>query len=58
MKGVGRWFRHAFGLARDLGAYAWLYRAWWLIPVVTVLFLLGLLIVAGSKALVFVYPLF
>jgi hypothetical protein len=53
-----RRLRHVVALLRDVTAYAWLYRAWWLIPVVTILFLLGLLVVAGSKALVFVYPLF
>jgi len=56
--GLGRRLRHAGGLLRDVCAYAWIYRAWWVIPVVTVLLLLGLLVVAGTHTFVLVYALF
>lgn len=55
---IGRRLRHAIALGRDVTAYAWAYRAWWLVPFVAVLVLLGVLIVAGSQALVMVYTLF
>ena len=49
---------HAASLLRDVWAYAYLYRAWWLVPVVVVLLLLAVLVVAGTKAMVLVYTLF
>jgi hypothetical protein len=54
----GRRLRHTVGLLRDVFGYAWAYRAWWLVPFVVVLLLLGVLVVAGTKALVMVYTLF
>ena len=58
MKGIALRLRHAIALFREVAAYAWAYRAWWLVPFVVVLVLLGVLIVAGSQALVMVYTLF
>ena len=49
---------HLGRLAREIWGYAWRYRAWWLIPVIAVLFLLALLAVVATKAAVFSYTLF
>lgn len=49
---------HLARLARDLWTYTWRARAWWLIPVVTVLGLLAALVVMAANASVFIYTLF
>jgi hypothetical protein len=45
-------------LLKEVGAYTWEYKAWWLIPVVGALLLLGLLAVAGQTGLANLYTLF
>ena len=49
-----------FGVARELLAFLWQRKLWWLIPMVTVLLLLGLLLVFASTSGVgpFIYTLF
>lgn len=49
-----------FGIASDLIKFLWQAKMWWMIPVVSVLVLLGLLIVFGSSTGVgpFIYTLF
>ena len=39
-------------------AFAWHNKAWWMVPVVLVLLLLGLLIVTGTSVAPFIYTLF
>ena len=35
------------------------YKAWWLVPVISLIFLLGgLILIASSKAIIFIYALF
>lgn len=47
------------GVWRDLGAFLWHNKSWWLMPVVLALALLGVMIVmAGSAAAPFIYTLF
>lgn len=47
------------GLVRELVDFLVYNKAWWLIPIVVVLLLVGLLIVLGSTGLApFIYPLF
>ncbi len=48
------------GIAADLLTFLWQAKMWWMIPMVTVLLLLGLLIVFGSTTGVgpFIYTLF
>ena len=48
------------GIAADLITFLWQAKMWWMIPVVSVLLLLGLLIVFGSATGVgpFIYTLF
>lgn len=49
--------RYLGRLLREFGGYVWRYKAWWLIPVVGALLLLGLLALAGQGALVNLYTL-
>ena len=47
------------GVWRELGAFLWQNKSWWLMPVVLALALLGIMIVmAGSAAAPFIYTLF
>jgi hypothetical protein len=56
-RNVGR-LRYLWRLTREFGAYTWEYKAWWLIPVVGTLLLLGLLTLAGQTGLANLYTLF
>ena len=48
------------GIARELLAYLWRRKMWWMIPVVSILLIMGLLIGFGSASGVgpFIYTLF
>ena len=48
------------GLARELWAYMRLRKKWWLLPIILVLFLVGLLLVfaQGSALAPFIYTIF
>ena len=47
------------GLARDLLAFIWQSKKWWLVPVILVLLLVGVLVVLGGSAIApFIYTLF
>jgi hypothetical protein len=47
------------GFLRDLGRFMLENKKWWLIPIVTVLLLMGVLIIlAGTGAAPFIYTLF
>ncbi len=49
----------ASGVWRELGAFLWQNKSWWLMPVVLALATLGIMIVmAGSAAAPFIYTLF
>jgi hypothetical protein len=45
-------------LLRDVFGFAWHHKAWWIVPMVLVLLLLGLLIVVGQSSAPFIYTLF
>ncbi|MDZ4200046.1 MAG: DUF5989 family protein [Kiritimatiellia bacterium] len=46
-------------LLREIGRYALVHKAWWLVPVVLVLLLLGALVFLGqASAPAFIYTLF
>ena len=49
-----------FGIARELLAYLWRRKMWWMIPMVSVLLAIGLLIAFASASGVgpFIYTLF
>ena len=49
-----------FGIARELMAFLWQRKLWWLMPLVAVLLFFGILIVVGGTTGVgpFVYTLF
>ena len=48
------------GLARELWAYMRVRKKWWLLPIILVLFLVGLLLVfaQGSALAPFIYTIF
>lgn len=50
--------RHLGRLLAEVGRYAAQHRAWWLVPLVVVMLLLGLLIATGQVAAPFIYTLF
>jgi len=50
--------RHLGLLLAEVGRYANRHRAWWLVPLVAVMLLLGLLIATGQVAAPFIYTLF
>ena len=45
-------------LIGEFFAFAWHNKAWWIVPVVLVLLLLGLLIATGTSVAPFIYTLF
>lgn len=54
-----RMFRYLGRLMREFLQFAWQNKAWWIVPLVLMLLLLGLLIFAGSSAApTFIYTLF
>ncbi len=50
--------RHLGRFLAELGSFARHHKAWWLVPLVVVLLLLGVLIVAGQTVAPFIYTLF
>jgi hypothetical protein len=50
--------KHLAALMAEFKAFAWQHKAWWVIPMVVVMFMLGLLIVVGQGAAPFIYTLF
>jgi hypothetical protein len=45
-------------LLREFGEFAWHNKAWWIVPIVLVLLLLGFIVVSGSSVAPFIYTLF
>jgi hypothetical protein len=50
--------RHVGRLLLEVWAFAWQNKAWWLIPTVLILLVLGLLIISGQAVAPFIYTLF
>lgn len=53
-----RFLKHLGRLIGEFFQFAWQNKAWWIIPIVLMLLLLGLLVVAGQSAAPFIYTLF
>jgi len=53
-----RLLRHIVALLGEFLGFAWHNKAWWIVPVVLVLLLLGLLLFTGQAAAPFIYTLF
>ena len=53
-----RFLRHLGIMLKEFGAFAWHNKAWWIVPIVLVLLLLGFLIFAGQSAAPFIHTLF
>ncbi len=51
-------FKHLGRLLKEFGSFAWHNKAWWMIPIVLVLLLLGVFIAAGTAVAPFIYTLF
>jgi len=49
---------HLGKLLNEVWAFAWQNKAWWLVPLVVILLLLGLLIFTGQAVAPFIYTLF
>lgn len=45
-------------LVKEFFQFAWHNKAWWIVPVVLILLLLGFLIISGSAVAPFIYTLF
>jgi len=50
--------RHLGHLLAEIGRYAARNKAWWLVPLVVVMLVLGLVIATGQVAAPFIYTLF
>jgi hypothetical protein len=50
--------KHGLRLLREFGEFAWHNKAWWIVPMILVLILIGLLVMAGQSAAPFIYTLF
>ena len=55
---VMRFLRHIGRFLKELGEFAWQAKAWWLVPIVIALLLIGLVIVVGQSTAPFIYTLF
>ena len=53
-----RIFKHIGRLFKELLIFAWENKAWWIIPVVLMLLILGLIIIGSQGAAPFIYTLF
>lgn len=53
-----RRIRFLLVLMKEVWAYAWANKAWWIVPAVLVLLLLSLLIVVASSTAPLLYTLF
>jgi len=53
-----RALKNLLGLLRELWAFAREHKAWWMIPIVVLLLLVGVLIVSVSTISPFIYSLF
>lgn len=45
-------------LLREVAAFAWHNKAWWIVPIVIVLLLFSALIIVGTTVAPFIYTLF
>lgn len=50
--------KHFFRLLKDIGAYSWVNRVWWPIPLVLILLAIGILAVTTQVATPYIYTLF
>lgn len=53
-----RMFKYLGRLIKEFFEFAWHNKAWWIIPIVLMLLMLGFLITAGSSVAPFIYTLF
>jgi hypothetical protein len=50
--------RHVGNLLSEVWSFAWQNKAWWIVPTVIVLLLMGVLIFSGQAVAPFIYTLF
>ena len=63
MNPIRRFFRNLgarFGIARDLLAFFWQRKIWWMTPLVVIILVFGVLVILGQSTAVsaFIYSLF
>ena len=63
MKAIARFFRNTFariGIASGLLGFFWKRKAYWMIPLVVVLLVLGILVIFGQSSAIsaFIYTIF
>lgn len=63
MKAIARFFRNSFariGIAGGLVAFFWRRKAYWIVPLVVVLLVLGVLVIFGQSSAIsaFIYTIF
>ena len=63
MKAIARFFRNTFarvGIAGALLGFFWKRKAYWMIPLVVVLLVLGILVIFGQSSAIsaFIYTIF
>ena len=63
MKAVTRFFRNTFariGIAGNLLGFFWRRKAYWMVPLVVVLLVLGILVIFGQSSAIraFIYTIF
>jgi len=51
-------FKHIGRLLKDIFAFAWQNKIWWIFPMVVMLLLMSLLIIVGKASAPFIYTLF
>ncbi len=53
-----RFLRHLVNLLREIGGFAYEYKAWWMVPLVLAFLLLGLLVAMTQGVAPFIYAIF
>lgn len=51
---------HRFGIAGELLSFFWNNKRWWMLPIVTIILVLGVVLILGQSAVIapFIYTLF
>jgi len=52
--------KRRFGIAGELLSFFWSNKRWWMLPIITVILVLGVVLVLGQSAVIapFIYTLF
>ncbi len=53
-----RVLKYFLRLLKEFGQFAWHNKAWWIVPIILILLLIGLMIATGTGVAPFIYTLF